>query len=95
MARDEEQEAAFALSDLLSSAMFQAYNNGENARTYLYGWERRGFRWLFRFKERCPDGMLGNAWTADFMNLNRDAILSEDGRMDFNLRTARENGVIK
>lgn len=88
MKEDEEQIAARALGDLLTSAMTAAYNE-KPSRVWLYGWEREALQWLLRFKERRPDGHMSSAWTHDFIELNRDAILRPDGKMDFNLRRAR------
>ncbi len=84
---DEEQIAAMALSDLLCSTLFRAYEENPR-RTFLYIWERTALRWLLRFKDRRPDGIL-NAWTASFADLNRGIILAEGGTIDFNLRAAR------
>ena len=86
--KDEDQAAASVLSELLTSAMTRAYQETP-PRTWLYGWERDGYRWLIRFWERRPDGTMC-AWSGSFLRLNRDAILSGDGRIDFNLRAARE-----
>ena len=85
MADDEDQLAASALSNILTSAMFRAYDGN---RKYLYVWERDGYSWLLRFKERKPDSILC-AWSTSFMYLNRDAILAAGGPLDFNLRAAR------
>jgi len=87
MSDDEEQIAALALADILTSAMFLAYE-GKPSRTWLYCWERDGLSWLLRFRERRPDAR-ANAWMYAFLDLNRDAILRPDGTMDFNLRRAR------
>lgn len=84
---DEEQLAAQALSDCLTSAMMRAHD--VEHRAWLYGWELRGFRWLLRFKDRRPDGVMC-AWASSFADLNRDALLSEKtNTMNFNLRAAR------
>lgn len=84
---DEDQSAAAVLSEILTSAMQRAHD--VDKRTWLYGWERDGYRWLIRFWDRRPSGSMC-AWSGAFLRLNRDAILSPDGRMDFNLRAARE-----
>ncbi len=89
MADDEEQLAALALGGILTSALMRAAPDGSDARTWLYSWERDGLQWLIRFRERRPNGRMDSQWTASFLNLNRDAILSPDGKMDFNLRAAR------
>jgi len=86
MTDDEDQAAALALSNILTSAMFRAHE--VDKRTFLFSWERDGYRWLIRFGERRPDGIMCS-WSAAFLRLNRDAILDENGRMDFNLRAAR------
>lgn len=83
---DEEQLAALALGGILTSAMMRAY---EEPRTWLFSWERDGLRWLIRFCDRRPDGIMDSEWTRSFLALNRAAILSDDGRIDFNLRAAR------
>jgi hypothetical protein len=83
---DEEQLAAFALSGILTSVMLSA---AEAPRTWLYIWERDGLSWLIRFLDRRPDGRMDSDWMRPFLTLNRDAILSPDGTMDFNLRAAR------
>ncbi|MBO9458954.1 hypothetical protein [Labrenzia sp. R5_0] len=87
-AREREHQAAEALADLLSSAMFQAWNDGVNPRLYLYGWERRAFIWLIGLRDQGSAPPL-NAWTCSFIDLNRSAILSVNERMNFNLRSAR------
>lgn len=89
MDKDEDQMAASVMSELLASAILQAYNDGENPRLFLYVWERKAFRWLVRFHERNPHGLI-NMWTKHFIDLNRKAILSTDGQMDFNLKAADE-----
>ena len=87
MDADEEIEAATALADNLTSAMFRAHDI-ENRR-WLYGWELRGYRWLLRFRNRRPDVPICG-WSSAFMRLNRDALLSgATNVMDFNLRDAR------
>lgn len=83
----EEQIAAMALSDMLVSTLLRAYDENPQ-RTFLYIWERNALRWLLRFKERRPDGIM-NAWTASFADLNRAIILADGGEIDFNLRAAR------
>jgi hypothetical protein len=88
MEDDEEQLAALALGGILTSAMMSAAE-GPASRTWLYGWERDGLRWLIRFLDRRPDGRMDSAWVRPFLTLNRDAILAPDGAMDFNLRAAR------
>jgi hypothetical protein len=82
---DEDQEAAQALSDLLTSAMMRAHEIEK--RDWLYGWERRGYKWLLRFRERRPDGVMC-AWSSAFLDLNHDVVL-DHGKLDFNLRAAR------
>ena len=84
---DEEQISAMALSDLLCSTLLRAYEETPR-REFLYVWERRALRWLFRFRERRADGIM-NAWTASFADLNRDVIMADGGKIDFNLRAAR------
>jgi hypothetical protein len=88
---DEERAAAMVISDMLATALLAAALHEKPPRTFLYCWERDGLRWLIRFKERRPEESRGSAWTGDFIDLNRDAILSDDGgvRMNFNLRAAR------
>lgn len=86
MTGDEEQAAAQALSDLLTSAMMRAHE--VDHRVWLYKWERDGLRWLIRFRDRRPDGVMCE-WCVAFMRLNRDVILEDHGKMDFNLRAAR------
>jgi hypothetical protein len=85
---DEEQLAALALGGVLTSAMMSAAE-GPSPRAWLYVWERDGLRWLIRFIDRRPDGRMDSEWTRSFLELNREAILSEGGKMDFNLRAAR------
>lgn len=82
---DEDKEAASALADLLTSAMTRAI---DERRDFLYGWERRGLQWLIRFRERDKEHPIC-AWCSSFMRLNRDVIMAEGGRLDFNLRAAR------
>ncbi|MCV9964024.1 hypothetical protein OIU34_19270 [Pararhizobium sp. BT-229] len=86
MLEDEEKIAAAALGETLTSVMLPAYDERRPRRDFLYVWERQGLRWLVRFKNRHPGGSVGNDWMSDFIELNREAILSDDGRMDFNLR---------
>lgn len=86
MSTDEEQLAAAALGDILTSAMMRAHE--VDKRDWLYVWERDGYRWLLRFKDRRPDGVMC-AWSASFMTLNRDVILGDARPIDFNLRAAR------
>lgn len=87
MSDDEDQLAATALGDALTSAMFRAYEIDN--RKQLFSWERDGYRWLIRFKKRRPDGVIC-AWSSSFMQLNHDAIMGDSGEpMDFNLRAAR------
>lgn len=89
---DEEQLAAFALSAVLTTEMLRAANgedNGGRRRASLYCWERDGLRWLIRFQDRRPSGRMDSAWMPAFLELNREAILSDGGAMDFNLRAAR------
>lgn len=83
---DEEQLAALALGGVLTSAMMRAY---ESHRAWLYIWERAGWQWLVRFKERRPDGRMDSLWTDSFLARNRDAIMSDHDKMNFNLRDAR------
>jgi hypothetical protein len=83
---DEDQLAAYALSGNLTSAMLHAH---DEKRTWLFGWERDGLRWLIWFVDRRPDGLMDSAWMRPFLDLNREAILSDRGRMNFNLRAAR------
>lgn len=83
---DEEQLAAHAMSNILTSAMMRAHDTG---RAWLYSWELDGFRWLIRFHDRRPDGLMC-AWAHSFMTLNREALLGGTTNvMDFNLRAAR------
>lgn len=82
---DEEQLAANALGEILASVMMHAYGERMGPRLWLYCWERDGLTWLIRFKERRPDWTM-NLWTSNFIDLNREAILDENGRMDFNLK---------
>jgi hypothetical protein len=72
------------VSELMASVLLRAY--GEN-RTDLYCWERDTLRWL----DACYRKGIGvhNDWTVTFTDLNREAI-EKHGRMDFNLRAARE-----
>ncbi len=88
--RDEECKAAHALGEILTSTMLRAYEEKPERRTFLYCWERDGLQWLLRFEGRHPDRSVGNDWMRAFLALNRDAINDPDGRMDFNLRAARE-----
>lgn len=91
--KSEDNLAAKALGDILTSVMFRAYEEPLGPRTFLYCWERDGLRWLIRYCDgRWQDGQLLNAWIVNFIELNREAILSEDGRMDFNLRAFNEKG---
>jgi hypothetical protein len=85
---DEEQLAAYALSGILTSAMMDA-SEGSAKRNWLFIWERNGLQWLLRFLDRRPDGRMDSDWMRPFLDLNRDAILSSEGQMDFNLRAAR------
>lgn len=89
---DEEQIAAIALSGVLTSEMLRAADGDGHChmrRTWLYGWEREGLRWLVRFQDRRTDGRMDSAWMPAFLELNREAILSDGGAMNFNLRAAR------
>lgn len=79
-----ENEAAGVLADLLAAAMQAAYGDGSNPRTWLYGWERRGFVWLLDFKLRRKRWLL-NAWTMAFIKLNEEAIRTS-GRVSFDLK---------
>lgn len=79
---NEEELAARALGELLTTALLNGYNDN---KTWLYSWERDGLTWLVRFKDRNPNKSYSNAWIAHFIHLNRDAILT-DKRMNFNLR---------
>lgn len=83
---EEEHKAAHALGGILTSTMMYAYESVTGPRTFLYLWEREGLSWLIRYLDRNPEGSVGNDWMATFLELNREAILSDDGRMDFNLR---------
>lgn len=84
---DEEQLAAHAMSNILTSAMFRAHD--VDKRAWLYSWELDGFRWLIRFHDRRPDGLMC-AWAHSFMTLNREALLGGTTNvMDWNLRAAR------
>ena len=89
MADNEEQLAASALADMLASVMLRAYEEHMGPRTQLYCWERDGLQWLIRFTERREKWTM-NAWTASFLELNREAILAKDGPMDFNLKAFDE-----
>lgn len=89
---DEEKAAAKALSDILESCLFRAH---DERRTWLYCWERDGLQWLLRYRRRRPDGATGTWWMRDFLDLNEDAINSEDGRMDFNLRAFDEHRALR
>lgn len=83
----EEQLAAKALGEILTSTMLAAHGYGvTNTRTFLYIWEREGLQWLIRYKERYPERSVGNDWMKHFLELNREAILDDNGRMNFNLR---------
>lgn len=86
---DEEQIAARTLGDLLTSAMMRAYEETPEPRRWLYCWERDALQWLIRFKQRRPDARMSSDWIATFIDLNREAIESPSGAMDFNLRAAR------
>lgn len=90
---DEEQQAAKILSDMLAIEMIRAYKHDQpewaRPRRWLYCWEREGLSWLIRFMDQRPGPFGGSAWTAAFIELNRDAILDPGGLMDFNLRAAR------
>ena len=79
-----EKKAAAVLADLLAAAMQGAYGDGSNPRTWLYGWERRGFVWLLDFTQRRKRWLL-NAWTIAFIKLNEEAIRT-NGRVSFDLR---------
>ena len=83
---DEDQLAALAVGGVLTRLMMRAH---EDSTTWLFIWERDGLRWLIRFCDRRPDERMDSDWTRLFLNLNRAAILSDDGRMNFNLRAAR------
>lgn len=83
---DEEHKAAHAMGNILTSSMMRAYEGDPTPRTWLYLWERDGLQWLVRFRERHPRASVGNDWMSTFLALNRDAIMSEDERMDFNLK---------
>lgn len=83
---NEEAQAASILAELLVSALMRAHTE---RRTWLYIWERDGLRWLIRYRDRRPKGVF-NDWVGTFIKLNREAILSEDAPMDFNLRAFRE-----
>lgn len=88
--KTEDDLAAEALAGILTSTMLRAYEDGPKPRTFLYIWERDGLRWLIRYCDsRWNAGQL-NDWIVTFIELNREAILSEDGRMDFNLRAFNE-----
>ena len=82
----EEHKAADALGNILTSVMERAYATTPQSCTSLYSWEREGLAWLIRFKDRNPHGLIGNDWIAAFVSLNHDAIMSPDGKMNFNLR---------
>lgn len=86
---DEEQIAALALSGVLTSVMLHAAEARPEQRKWLYSWERDGLQWLIRFRDRRPSGFMDSAWMPNFLDLNREAIMSVDGRMNFNLRAAR------
>lgn len=88
LTEDEEQLAAFALSGVLTSAMINAAES-QMPRAWLYCWERDGLRWLIRFIDRRPDGRMDSAWMRQFLELNREAILTDGSTMNFNLRAAR------
>ena len=85
---DEEEIAAKALGDILTSTLWHAYETAPVPRTWLFCWERDGLQWLLRFRERRPGGSTGNLWISTFLDLNREAILDPDGAMNFNLRDA-------
>jgi hypothetical protein len=88
--KTEDDLAAEALADILTSVMLRAYEEPMGPRTFLYVWERAGLRWLIRYcDDRWHAGSL-NDWLVTFITLNRDPILAEDGRMDFNLRSFSE-----
>ena len=87
-AKHEEYEAASVISELLCSRL-QMVTDGFDNRDWLYSWERRALKWLLRYCERKnPKGL--NAWTYDFMMLNKDAIHDPDGVMDYNLKAYNE-----
>jgi len=86
MNKKEEHTAAKSMGDILTSTMQRAY---EEKRNFLYGWERDGLQWLIRYQDRNPKNSVGNLWMAHFLELNKEAILS-DGIMDFNLRAHDE-----
>jgi hypothetical protein len=89
--KDEDALAAYALGEILTSALMRAYN--EN-RSWLYCWERDGLQWLVRYQGRKCSGSVGNLWMHDFIQLNHDAILSENGKMDFNLKAFDERRAV-
>lgn len=86
----EEADAAESLGEILTSSMFRACNEPLGGRKWLYIWERRGLRWLIRYRDRTNGGSVGNDWIAHFIELNREAILSDHEHMDFNLKADDE-----
>lgn len=86
MSKDEEMAAAEAIGGLITSAMMHAYEE-KFQRTFFYIWERDALRWLIRYRERNPGGSVGNDWVSTFMDLNRESILSEGGKIDFDLKS--------
>lgn len=96
MGIDEDESAARVLGDILTSVMLDAHGHEvREPRTWLYSWERDGLQWLLRFCERNPNGSIGNDWIRSFLALNREAILQEGGRMDFNLKAALDAASIR
>lgn len=91
MSDEEETAAARAIGGLITSTMLRAHEERPQPRTFLYVWEREALCWLLRYRDRHPRGPVGNDWVATFLALNRDAILDENGRMDFNLRAFAES----
>lgn len=85
MTMNEEQLAADAIGEILTSTLLQAVRED---RRFLYAWERDGLQWLIRFKVRNPNASYANAWIAHFLWLNKDAILAPAGSMpiNYNLR---------
>ncbi|WP_298958338.1 hypothetical protein [uncultured Roseibium sp.] len=84
-----EKQAAEALGEMLTTEMQRAYENPLGPRTWFYGWERRAAQWLIAYRERHPGASVGNDWVPAFLELNKEAIMSEGVKIDFNLREDR------
>lgn len=81
-------QAASPMADLISSAMLQAHEDG---RRHFYGWEKRACRWIIDYRQKGGKAQI-NLWTATFIALNKDAIMSPgDAEINFNLRNFKED----